>query len=214
MPGGKVVLKHLIPAKDAFGWQMLAGQVCRITDVEGKQVGDLVLFDSKNNLDRHSISWTRTRNLRVRDAYHPPLGLTVGDTIWSTGYNRLATVTEDSAERKGIHDLFGRMCNRGMYEMYGVTPQDGCFELLQRVLTPIGIAPELIPDPLGVFMHTQPDPETRIMTIQEPVTRPGDVFAFRAEADLLCAMSTCPMDVIAPTNGYKITPLLVEVIEP
>jgi uncharacterized protein YcgI (DUF1989 family) len=123
----------------------------------------------------------------------------------------MATVVEDTPVVKGRHDLFGRMCNRGMYEMYGAEPQDGCFELLQRVLGPLGIAPEEIPDPLGVFMHTVPDPDTRVMTIQEPVSRPGDVFAFRAEVDLLCAMSTCPMDVLAPTNGYRITPLRVQV---
>lgn len=85
-------------------------------------------------------------------------------------------------------------------------------ELLQRVLVPLGVAPEEIPDPIGVFMHTVPDPATRVMTIQEPLSRAGDRFSFRAEADLLLAMSTCPMDVIAPTNGYRITPLLVEVL--
>jgi uncharacterized protein YcgI (DUF1989 family) len=206
------LLRHEIPPKDAFAWTAKAGEVVRVTDVAGKQVGDLVMFSQANRRDRVSISWTRTRNIRVRDAYRPALGLTVGDRVFSTGYRVLATVTEDTPELKGVHDLFGRMCNRGMYELYGVTPQDGCFELLQRVLVPLGVAPEEIPDPIGVFMHTVPDPATRVMTIQEPVSRAGDHFSFRAEADLLLAMSTCPMDVIAPTNGYRITPLLVEVL--
>jgi uncharacterized protein YcgI (DUF1989 family) len=209
----KLLLRQMIPPKDAFAWQVKGGELVRITDVEGKQVGDLVIFDDADRRDRISISWTRTRNLQVKDAYHPPLGLTVGSRIWSTGYHVLATVVEDTPDPKGIHDLFGRMCNRGMYEMYGVEVQDGCFELLQKVLTPLGIAAEEIPDPIGVFMHTVADPETRTMTIREPVTKAGDVFAIRAERDLLMAMSTCPMDVIAPTNGYRITPLLVEVVE-
>jgi uncharacterized protein YcgI (DUF1989 family) len=51
------------------------------------------------------------------------------------------------------------------------------------------------------------------MAIQEPVSRAGDTFAIRAEVDLLLAASTCPMDVIAPTNGYHITPMRVEVLE-
>jgi uncharacterized protein YcgI (DUF1989 family) len=33
----------------------------------------------------------------------------------------------------------------------------------------------------------------------------------KAEMDLLCAMSACPMDVIAPTNGWVCTPLKVEI---
>ena len=57
--------------------------------------------------------------------------------------------------------------------MYGVEPQDGCFELLVGVLEAHGIAPEDIADPIGVFMNTQPHPETRIMTIEHPVSVAG-----------------------------------------
>lgn len=212
--GYEVVVKHTIAPKAAFAWTARRGALIRITDLEGKQVGDLVLFALANLHDQLSISWTRTRNLRDTGAYVPPLGLTVGDQVLSTGYRVLATVIEDSARPPGIHDLFGRMCNRDMYELYGVTPQPGCFELLQEVLLPHGVTPEEIPDPLGVFMHTVPHPETRVMEIQEPVSRAGDRLTLRAELDLLAAMSTCPMDVIAPTNGWAITPMLVEVLEP
>ncbi len=52
------------------------------------------------------------------------------------------------------------------------------------------------------------------MEIHEPVSRAGDRLTLRAEMDLLAAMSTCPMDVIAPTNGWRITPMRVEVLEP
>ena len=209
-----VVLAQVIAPKAAFAWSCKRGALIRITDLEGKQVGDLALFSQENPRERISISWTRTRNLRDTSTYVPPLGLTVGDRIYSTGYRVMATVVEDTPEPKGVHDLFGRMCNRGMYELYGVEPQPGCYELLQSVLGPHGIAPEEIPDPLGVFMHTVPHPDTRVMEIHEPVSRAGDRLTLRAEMDLLAAMSTCPMDVIAPTNGWRITPMSVEVLEP
>jgi uncharacterized protein YcgI (DUF1989 family) len=61
-------------------------------------------------------------------------------------------------------------------------------------------------------MHTVPDQESRRWSIREPVSRAGDRFALQAEVDLLAAVSTCPMDVIAPTNGWRITPLLVDVL--
>lgn len=209
----EVRLAETIPPKAAIAWTADAGQTIRITDIVGGQVGDLALFARNDPRDRLSISWTRTRNIRNTATYEPPLGLTTGDRIWSTGYRVLAEVVEDTPDTKGVHDLYGRMCNRGMYEMYGVTPQDGCFELLSRVLEPHGITPPEIPDPIGVFMNTRPEPETRVMRIHQPVTRPGDVFAIRAEVDLLAAMSTCPMDVLAPTNSYHITPMKVEVVE-
>ena len=208
----RLIYAETIPAKAAAAWTVDAGQVIRITDIEGGQVGDLVLFAREDLRDRNSISWTRTRNLRNTSTYEPPLGLAPGNTIWSTGFRPLATVVEDTSPVIGIHDLYGRMCNRGMYEMYGVAPQDGCFELLQGVLTPHGVAPSEIPDPIGVFMNTQPDPETRVMRIHQPVTRPNDCISIRAEVDLLAAMSTCPMDVLAPTNSYHITPMKVEVL--
>ncbi|MDQ6810771.1 MAG: urea carboxylase-associated family protein [Actinomycetota bacterium] len=208
----ELIFTHVVSPKDAVAWTMEAGDQLRITDLEGKQVGDLVLFDLYNRRDKLSISWTRTRNIRDITRYVPPLGLYVGDRVWSTGYRVLATVTEDTATPVGIHDLNGRMCNRGMYELYGEQPQDGCHELLSRVLRPHGIAPEDIPDAIGVFMHTRPDPETRVMTMQEPVSKAGDRFGLTAEVALLAAMSTCPMDVIAPTNGWHITPMRVEVL--
>ena len=212
MSDERVTFSEVIPPKSAAAWEMSAGQVVHITDLEGAQVGDLALFSRENMRDRLSISWTRTRNLRRHDTYAPPLGPTVGDRIWSTGFNVLATVVEDTPASKGVHDLFGRMCNRGMYEMYGVEPQDGCFELLQAVLAPYEIALEDISDPIGVFMNTQPHPQTRIMTIEHPVSVAGDRFSLRAEMDLIAAMSTCPMDVLAPTNGYHITTMQVEVV--
>ena len=212
MSGTRLIYSETIPPKAAAAWTVDAGQIIRITDIEGGQVGDLVLFARNDPRERNSISWTRTRNIRTTSTYEPPLGLAPGNTIWSTGYRALATVVEDTSPVKGVHDLYGRMCNRGMYEMYGVTPQDGCFELLQEVLTPHGVTPSEIPDPIGVFMNTQPDPETRVMRIHQPVTRPNDSISIRAEVDLLAAMSTCPMDVLAPTNSYHITPMKVEVL--
>ena len=213
MSGTRLIYSETIPAKAAAAWTVDSGRLIRITDIEGGQVGDLVLFMRDDHRERNSISWTRTRNIRNTATYEPPLGLAPGSTIWSTGYRVLATVVEDTSPIKGIHDLYGRMCNRGMYEMYGVTPQDGCFELLKKVLEPHGVAPPEIPDAIGVFMNTQPDPETRVMRIHQPVTRPNDSITIKAEVDLLAAMSTCPMDVLAPTNSYHITPMRVEVLE-
>ena len=213
MSGARLVYAETIPAKAAAAWTVERGQIIRVTDVEGGQVGDLVLFAREDLRERNSISWTRTRNIRNTSTYEPPLGLAPGNSIWSTGFRVLAAVVEDTSPVKGIHDLYGRMCNRGMYEMYGVTPQDGCFELLQEVLEPHGVAPAEIPDPIGVFMNTRPDPVTGVMRIHQPVTRPNDSISFRAEVDVLAAMSTCPMDVLAPTNSYNVTPMKVEVLE-
>lgn len=45
------------------------------------------------------------------------------------------------------------------------------------------------------------------------VSRPGDYIELRMEMDCIMALSSCPMDVIAPTNGCSCTPLKVETHE-
>jgi hypothetical protein len=209
----RILLDHVVPPKDAYAWEMKPGQYLRIIDVLGKQVGDLVLFNRHNFKEQFSNSWTRTRNFRIKGIYSPPLGLTTGDRLYSTGFRVMAVVTQDTAVPGGIHDLYGRMCNRGLYEMHNIDSRDGCWELLSRVLKPYGIVPEEIADPLNVFMNTVPDPITRTMHIEEPVTKPGDYLELQVKMNLLCAMSTCPMDIICPCNGWKTTPLRVQVLE-
>jgi len=44
-------------------------------------------------------------------------------------------------------------------------------------------------------MNVQYDPATGMFVILEPVSRPGDYIEFRAEMDLLCALSACPDDI-------------------
>lgn len=50
--------------------------------------------------------------------------------------------------------------------------------------------------------------------IKALVSRPGDYIEFRAEMDCIVALSNCPMDVMAPVNGFRCTPVKVEVYEP
>ena len=74
MNAERVVFSEVVPPKSAVAWIVDAGQVVRITDLEGAQVGDLALFSRENPRDRLSISWTRTRNLRRHDTYAPLSG--------------------------------------------------------------------------------------------------------------------------------------------
>src|SRR5215469_17607134 len=68
----KRIVDHVIPPKLGFGLVVKKGQTLRITDLEGKQVVDMAVF----NLDNP----------------------------------------------RGVHDTHNRMCNRFLYESYGVGP--------------------------------------------------------------------------------------------
>ena len=46
------------------------------------------------------------------------------------------------------------------------------------------------------------------------MSRAGDYVEFRAEMNLIVGLSNCPLDVMNPCNGYKCTPVKIEVYAP
>jgi uncharacterized protein YcgI (DUF1989 family) len=76
---------------------------------------------------------------------------------------------------------------------------------LLEALAPYGIAEGQIPDPINVFMRTPPRPDGEFDFHPAP-SRPGDRLVLRALADMVAAVSSCPME-LSPINGGRITPL-------
>jgi hypothetical protein len=75
------------------------------------------------------------------------------------------------------------------------------------------IAPEEIPMNRPVCRRGR---SKRVVTARHKsfVSTPDDLFAIRAEIALFEGFSTCPVDAIAPTNGWHITPMRVELRRP
>ncbi len=71
-----------------------AGSLVRIVDVEGKQVGDLMLFGRGAETDRLSVANTR----KMADS----LFVSTGAVLWSTTYRQLVRIEADTV---GRHDL-------------------------------------------------------------------------------------------------------------
>jgi uncharacterized protein len=207
----RMVFDKIVPGKAGLAIEMTKGQILRITDLEGKQVVDMGVFDRANPRNKLSTSYSRTRKQpQPGQKYRPGDKLVVGDLLRSTTCDPLMTIVKETAEPKGIHDTYVRMCNRLFYEWYQGGSRDGCFETISRVVAPYAIMPEDVPDPLNVFMNNQFE-EGR-WTIKEPVTKPGDHIEFRAERDLIVAFSVCPEEQ-SPCNGYKSTPVRIEVFD-
>ena len=208
----RTVLEHVIPAKQGFACTMTAGQRLRVTDLEGKQVVDMALFNRANPREKLSTSYSRTRYVPKPGAeYVPRDKLTEGDTLMSTICRPMMTIVKETPEPKGVHDTHNRMCNRFLYESYGVGPRDGCHENIANAVEPYGLLPEDIPDTMDLFMDYHHDCARGRWVIGEPVTKPGDYIEFRAEMDLVVGLSNCPLDVLNACNGYRCTPVKVEV---
>jgi len=106
------------------------------------------------------------------------------------------------------------MCNRFLYETFGIGPVDGCHEIISKAIAPYGLLPEDVPDTMDLFMNYRHDCAQGRWIIGEPVSKPGDYIEFEAMMDVLVGLSNCPMDVLAPCNAYHCTPVKVTIFGP
>jgi uncharacterized protein YcgI (DUF1989 family) len=210
----KHVLDQVMPPKEGLALEVRQGQHLRLTQIDGQQVVDLVVWNLDNPREKLSTAYTRIRYFgEPGQGYFPRDRISEGDWLMSTICRPLMTFVRDEQDEKGVHGLHHRMCNRFYYKVFGGTDQDGCFEILARVVEPYGLLPEDIPDSMDVFMNYPHDCEAGHFTIKAPITKPGDFVEFRAEMDVLVGLSNCPGDSIAPVNAGRCKPMRVEVLE-
>jgi uncharacterized protein YcgI (DUF1989 family) len=203
----KAVLEKVIPPKTGLAVEVKAGQIFRVTDLEGKQVVDMAVFNLANLREKLSTSYSRTRYVpEPGQPYIPRDKLVAGDTLMSTICRPMMKILAETPEIKGMHDTHNRMCNRFLYETFGYGPLDGCHEIISKAIAPYGLLPEDVPDTMDLFMNYYHD-------IGEPISKAGDYIEFEALMDCLIGLSNCPLDVMVPCNGYHCTPVKVTVFE-
>lgn len=209
-----VIFDQVLPPKTGLALELKMGQRLRITDLEGKQVVDMALFNRHNLREKLSTSYSRTRYVpQPGAAYVPRDKLLAGDTLMSTICRPMMKIIEETPNPKGIHDCHNRMCNRFLYESHGIGPVDGCHEIISKAVASYGILPEDIPDTMDLFMNYQHDCGKGHWIIGTPVSKPGDYIEFEAVMDLVVGLSNCPMDVLAPCNDYNCTPVKATIFE-
>lgn len=198
----KIVLDKIIPPQSVLAFTIKKGQFLRVIDIEGKQVGDLALFNEEDHTEKLSVSYTRCCVIRREyPRWWTTWRVTTGNQLLSALWNPMMTITADTQVPGGVHDTMLKTCCSRIYELGGVGPRDGCLELLANALEPYGIAKGDIPDTFNIFMNVNYDTTCGMVSIDEPVSRPGDYIELRAEMDCLAALTTCPDDVLSPCNG-------------
>ena len=184
--------RFVIPIRSGRAWEVPAGHVCRITTVEGPQVGDLNLWNRHNPRERFWAARTRQLQRAHVSTY---------DRLWSTlPYLRpLVTIVGDTLASYGVdgdggrvHDLLGTRCDPYVNRMLTGDDFDfHCHSNLVRAVLPYGLTELDVHDVLNVFQCTGLNDEDQYFMTACPA-RKGDFFEFFAEIDLLCALSTCP----------------------
>ena len=193
--------RQVVPPRGGAAFFVRRGGRFRITDLEGRQVSDLVVFSKDDPTERLSQGNTRKLNNTWL--------LTTGHRLYSTKCRPLLTIVADTV---GRHDLQSSACSPYDYPIrFGVTDHPSCLAILSDVLKPHGVPEYLIPDPFNVFMNTEISADGRI-EVRAPLSKPGDYTEFEADVDCLVAMTACPQDQNA-CNGYRITPLQLEIVD-
>jgi uncharacterized protein YcgI (DUF1989 family) len=171
------------------------GQTLRITDLEGQQVADLIAFTLPDLADR---LWPST-TIRLNGTVY----FTAGHTLYSELSRPLLKIIEDTC---GRHDMLAGSCNAEIDAVrYRVEDHRGCVENFVEAIAPWGLGRADVPMSFNVFMNCPVEPDGS-WSIANPVSRAGDYITFRAEADILVAISNCPQD-LNPCNAGELKPL-------
>lgn len=171
------------------------GQTLRITDLEGQQVADVIAFALPDLSDR---LWPST-TIRLNGTVY----FSTGHTLYSELSRPLLSIVEDTC---GRHDMLAGSCNAEIDKIrYGVDEHRGCVENFVEAIAPWGLARTDVPMSFNVFMNCPVEPDGT-WAIAEPASRSGDYITFRAEAEILVAISNCPQD-LNPCNAGELTPL-------
>jgi uncharacterized protein YcgI (DUF1989 family) len=150
------------------GWyaELAKGQILRIA---GKSVIDVVAFKRGDTAEFFDVARTRIYNLNI----YP----TKGHRLFSKQNNPMMRVLADGFAGTGRHDL---------------QSPHGCPQLMLEVLKPLNIAPENLPDPLGLFRHMAIEQKTGRMTPSPRAPAAPAAIELEAEIDLVVALVNCP----------------------
>jgi uncharacterized protein len=185
----------IVPAKRYIACELSKGETLRVTDLEGQQVGDLVAFAREDIQEKFWISTT----IRLNGTIY----LSAGHTLYSELSRPMLYITESTCSR---HDLLAGSCNAEIDKVrYGVNDHFGCVENLVEALAPWNVARENVPMSFNIFMNC-PVQADGSWSIEPPLSAAGDYVEFRAEMDLIVAMSNCPQD-LNPCNSGELKPL-------
>lgn len=187
-----------IPAREGRALTIRKGEYLQLIDLQGKQVGDFMAYNSYDTNE-----YLSPPHMRICLGHIAPQ---LGKPFYTNRRRAIFTLVEDSV---GRHDTLAAPCDheRYLYD-YGIEGHPNCRDNLLKVLSPYGITrpPDSV---VNIFQNTPVLPDGSI-GIEEPLSKPGDYILLRADMDAIVAVSACPQDQ-NPLNGWNPTDLMLMV---
>src|ERR1700758_5854327 len=141
---GYIVKILEIPARHGAAVEATRGQVVRVIDVEGAQVGDLVCFNRRDLGEAYSPQNTVLFNRTI----YPKVGAVLVS-------NRGRVMMRLVADTGGVHDLICGSCSDEYYRnrLDHHEPHRSCRNNLAEAMAPFGVILDDIPFSFNVFMR-------------------------------------------------------------
>jgi uncharacterized protein YcgI (DUF1989 family) len=188
-----------VPAGHGRTFVVKAGQTLKVIDTEGQQAADFVAISLSDKLEKLSPVHTR----RALGS----LFFEVGDELFSNLGRPMLRLLEDTVR---VHDANVPACDSTRFDVdFAVPGHRNCVANLHEGMAFYGVSPDEVPDPFNLFQNG-PVTADRRMQVTDPTSRPGDHVTLLALCDLVCAVSSCPQDII-PGNGLRVTPIDIEI---
>lgn len=184
-----------VPAGHGRTFEVRSGQFITVIDRDGQQAADFVAIVNGDN--GHYLSPAHTRR-RLASLFFQ-----VGDSLYSNLDEPLLEVIHDTV---GVHDANVPACDSTRFSVdFGVEGHRNCLDNLHEGLCKYGVLAVNVPEPFNLFQNGPVTGDCR-MQVTDPTSQAGDRIVFRALRDLVCAVSSCPQDII-PGNGLLVTPI-------
>jgi len=197
----KLILEHLIPAKDGIALELEVGNVLQIIDEEGQQVSDLVAFN-KSDLGEH-ISATQTNKLNAH------LNLKEKDFLYSTDCNKMFQITKITNPKVHYNFIFSPCADMDNTIRFPNIPKgETCLGILKRVLKKYNLDWRNMLEPFSIGLNLHIDKNWNLKT-EAPLSKTGDYVEVKVLMDCIVGITACPQDRNL-CNGSKLTPIRIK----
>lgn len=177
-----MTLTRLAPQTGA-AFVLREGQQLTVVDPTGEQVSDFFAVMADDGDEWFSSG-------RTID-YANSIAVSTGSVLYSNRSRPMATVVEDTC---GHHDLLLTPCSQQTFDLlypeFEGAYHPSCFENLVTSMAPFGVTPDRVSTTLNIFMNVWVERHGELH-IDPPVSRAGDRFVLRAEADLVVGLTAC-----------------------
>lgn len=189
---------YKISPQTGAAFKIKKGQHLKVMDPQGQQVSDMVLFNAEDV--REKISSGKTLD------FEESILISKGNHLWSNRSNKMMKILEDT---NGRNDFLLAPCSpetfQIMYNNHNYHPS--CFENLYTNLAQFNIEPDEVPTAFNIFMNVQFAADGKLKVLP-PLSKSGDYVVFKAEMDLIVALTACSAE---DSNGGSFKPIHYEV---